>query len=110
LDGVVEKRVPQGLILWLPGAGPGVTGFLAGEELEGEAKADLRRQFPPGKKVRVEVLAMEPGGRIRLSQRAVGDRETRDAYRSFTAREDTSGKLATFGDLFKDLKLPPKKD
>jgi small subunit ribosomal protein S1 len=110
-DGVVEKVVSGGLLVRLPAAGLGVRGFLPQEELAQAGKADLKKRFRLGKEVSVEVVAIADDGKIRLSQKAATAREERKDYRRYVDQGDRkSAKLATFGDLFKDLKLPVKKD
>ena len=74
-----------------------------------QREPDLKRKFPPGKRFPVEVLAVEDDGRVRLSQRVVADREERKVYQQYMDKDKESPKMATFGDLFKDLKLPSKK-
>jgi small subunit ribosomal protein S1 len=109
-SGVVEKALSGGLLVRLPGAGPGVRGFLPQEELAQTGRTDLRKRFPLGKEVSVAVVALEDDGKIRLSQRAATEREERKAYRRYVDQGDRkSAGFATLGDLFKDLKLPEKK-
>ncbi len=111
LDGVVEKAVSGGLLVRLPAAGLGVRGFLPQEELAQAGKPDLRKRFGPGKELSVEVTAIAEDGKIRLSQKAAAEREERKEFQKYVDRGDRkSSKLATFGDLFKDLKLPKKDD
>jgi small subunit ribosomal protein S1 len=108
--GVVEKIVSGGVLVRLPAAGLGVRGFLPQEELAQAGGTDLRKRFRLGKELSVEVVAIGEDGKIRLSQRAASEREEREAYRRHVDQgEKRSAKLATFGDLFKDLKLPTKK-
>ena len=108
--GIVEKVISGGLLVRLPGAGPGVRGFLPQEELAQPGKGDLRKMFPLGMEVSVEVLAVAEDGKVRLSQKAATEREERKTYRRYVDQGDRkSSSLATFGDLFKGLKLPTKK-
>ena len=110
-SGVVEKVMSSGLLVRLPAAGPGVRGLLPREELAQGGGGDLKRRIPLGREVSVEVLAIGEDGKIRLSQKAATEREERKAYRRYVDRGDgKSEKLATFGDLFKDLKIPTKKE
>ena len=110
-DGVVDKVVSGGLLVRLPAAGLGVRGFLPQEELAQAGKADLKKRFRLGKEVSVEVVAIADDGKIRLSQKAVTEREERKDYRRYVDQGDRkSPKSATFGDLFKDLKIPTKDD
>jgi len=109
--GVVEKVMSGGLLVRLPAAGPGVRGLLPQEELAQPGRADLKKRLPLGREVSVEVLAIADDGKIRLSQKAATEREEQKDYRRYVDQGDRkSAKLATFGDLFKDLKLPTKKD
>ncbi len=111
LNGIVEKAVSGGFLVRLPGAGLGVRGFLPREELTQAGKGDLRKRLPPGREVSVEVVAIEEDGKIRLSQKAAAEREERKDYQRYVDRGDRkSAGLATFGDLFKDLKIPVKKE
>lgn len=105
-DGQVEKVTPGGLHVRLPKAGPGVRGFLPQDELGLAGREDLKKKFPPGREIRVEVLSMDPEKGIRLSRKAVLEHEERKEYRTFVDPGGKSKKLATLGDLFKDLKLP----
>ena len=109
--GIVEKVMSGGFLVRLPGAGLGVRGFLPQEELAQSGKGDLRKRFPPGREVSVEVVAIAEDGKIRLSQKLAAEREERKDYQRYVDRGDRkSAGLATLGDLFKDLKLPDKKE
>ncbi len=111
-EGVVEKVMSGGLLVRLPAAGLGVRGFLPQEELaQSGPKADLKKRYRLGRELSVEIVAIAADGKIRLSQRAAGEREERKAYRKYVEEGDRkSPGLATFGDLFKDLKIPTKKE
>jgi ribosomal protein S1 len=110
-DGVVEKVMSGGLLVRLPAAGLGVRGFLPQEELAKAGKGDLKKRFRLGKEVSVEVVAIAEDGKIRLSQKAAKEREERKDYQQYVDEGGKkSAKLATFGDLFKDLKIPVKKE
>ena len=110
-DGVVEKVMSGGLLVRLPAAGLGIRGFLPQEELSQPGQADLKKRFRLGKELSVEIAAIAEDGKIRLSQKAATEREERKDYRRFVDQGDKkSPKLATFGDLFKDLKLPKKEE
>ena len=111
LDGIVEKVMSGGLLVRLPAAGLGARGFLPQEELVQAGKGDLKKRFRLGKELSVEIVAIAEDGKIRLSQKAASEREERKDYHRYVDQGDKkSAKLATFGDLFKDLKLPTKKD
>jgi small subunit ribosomal protein S1 len=105
LEGIVEDSKPFGLFIRLPQLGPKIKGLLPVEETKSSEKGDIRKKFPRGREVRVEVISVDEKGRIRLSQRAMEEREDREDYKKFLEKEDKDGKLGTLGDLFKNLKL-----
>ncbi len=105
LRGIVENIKPYGLFVRLPQIGMGVRGLLPLEELMDPGKADLKRKFPKGKEIQVEILSIDEGGRIRLSQKTIIEREDREDYKNFLEKEDQAGKLGTLGDLLKNIKL-----
>jgi predicted RNA-binding protein with RPS1 domain len=80
------------------------------EELVGSGKQDVKKKFPPGTEVQVEIIAIDEKGRIKLSQKSMEDRADRESYSKFLQEKDRNG-LGTFGDLLGDLKLDenPKK-
>jgi small subunit ribosomal protein S1 len=106
LKGVVEKAVGRGLIVRLPEVGAGVKGFLSQEDAGLAERADMRKRFPQGTAVTVEVVDIDAGGRIRLSLRTLEERREQELYHNYKEKGRGSARVATFGDLFKDLKLP----
>ncbi|MDP2972557.1 MAG: 30S ribosomal protein S1, partial [Deltaproteobacteria bacterium] len=66
---------------------------------------DVKKRFPRGREIQVEIVSIDEKGKIRLSQRAMEEREDREDYQKFLEKEDRSGKLGTLGDVFKNLKL-----
>lgn len=105
LEGIVEDIKPFGLFIRLPQLGPKIKGLLPVEETKSSEKGDIKKKFPRGKEVQVEIISVDEKGRIRLSQRVMEEREDREDYKKFLEKEDKSGKLGTLGDLFKNLKL-----
>jgi len=105
LKGIVEDSKPYGLFIRLPQLGPKVRGLLPTEELRDSGKGDIKRKFPKGQEIQVEIIAIDEQGRIRLSQKVMEEREDREDYKTFLEKEEKHGKLGTFGDLLKDLKL-----
>ena len=105
LEGVVEDSKPFGLFIRLPQLGPKIKGLLPVEEIKSSEKGDIRKKFPRGREVQVEVVSIDEKGRIRLSQRVMEEREDREGYKKFLEKEDKGGKLGMLGDLFKNLKL-----
>jgi predicted RNA-binding protein with RPS1 domain len=101
----VENIKPYGLFVRLPQGGLGVRGLLPLEEMKEADKGDLKKRFPKGQEITVEVLSIDEAGKIRLSQRAMEDRVDREGYNQYQKSEEKSG-FGTLGDLFKDIKLP----
>ena len=75
------------------------------EELRDSGKGDVKKKFPRGQEIQVEIISIDEQGRIRLSQRVMEEREDREGYKKFLEKEDKGGKLGTLGDIFKNLKL-----
>jgi predicted RNA-binding protein with RPS1 domain len=75
------------------------------EELRDSEKGDVKKRFPKGKEIQVEIVSIDEKGRIRLSQKVIEEREDREDYKRFLEREDQGGKLGTLGDILKNLKL-----
>ncbi len=78
------------------------------EELIDPGKRDIKKKFPRGKEIQVEVVAIDDQGRIRLSQKTMGERQDRESFTKFLGTEETPGQLGTLGDILKDLKLEEK--
>jgi ribosomal protein S1 len=104
LKGIVEDSKPYGLFIRLPQFGPKVRGLLPVEELGSSEKGDIKKKFPRGTEIQVEIIAIDEKGRVRLSKRVMEEREDREDYKKFLEQEDKAGKLGTLGDLFKNLK------
>ncbi len=105
LKGIIEDIKPYGLFVRLPQLGMKMRGLLPLEELRDSQKGDLKKRFPKGREIQVEIVSIDEKGRIRLSQKVIEEREDRKDYEKFLEKEDKAGKLGTLGDLFKNLKL-----
>jgi len=105
LKGIVEDSKPYGLFIRLPQFGPKVKGLLPIEELRESGKGDVKKKFPKGQEIRVEIVSIDGNGKIRLSQRVIKEREDQEDYKKFLEKEEKDGKLGTLGDVFKNLKL-----
>lgn len=101
LPGIVEDHKPYGLFVRLPQFGIGVRGLLPMEELMEADKADVKKKFPQGQEIQVEILAIDDKERIRLSMRAKKGREEREDYDKYLARDDKAGEMGTLGELLK---------
>jgi small subunit ribosomal protein S1 len=105
LRGIVEDVKPYGLFIRLPQLGTKVRGLLPNEELRASEKGDVKKKFPKGREIQVEIVSIDEKGKIRLSQRTMEEREDREGYEKFMEKGDRNGKLGTLGDIFKDIKL-----
>jgi small subunit ribosomal protein S1 len=105
LKGIVEDIKPYGLFVRIPQLGLKVRGLLPVQELKDSGKGDVKKRFPKGKEIQVEIVSIDEKGRIGLSQKVIEEREDREDYKRFLEKEDKAGKLGTLGDIFKDLKL-----
>ncbi len=105
LRGIVDDIKPYGLFVRLPQLGAKARGLLPLEELRSSEKGDVKKKFPKGQEIQVEITSIDEKGRIRLSQRVMEEREDREDYKKFLEKEEKQGKLGTLGDLLKDLKL-----
>lgn len=105
LRGVVEDSKPYGLFIRLPQLGPKMRGLLPKEEVRDSGKRDVKKEFPRGKEIQVEIISIDEKGKIRLSQRVMEEREDREDYKKFQEKENKGGKLGTLGDIFKNVKL-----
>ncbi len=100
MQGIVEDHKPYGLFVRLPQLGVGTRGLLPLEEMMDADKTDVKKKFPQGQEIQVEIIAIDEKGRIRLSMRAKKDREEREDYRKYMAGSDKSGRLGTLGEIF----------
>jgi ribosomal protein S1 len=91
LTGIVEDSKPYGLFIRLPQFGPKVRGLLPMEEVRNSEKGDVKKKFPKGKEIQVEIISIDDKGRIRLSQRVMEEREDREGYQKFMERRRRPG-------------------
>jgi len=104
LQGIVDNIKPYGLFIRLPQLGMDVRGLLPTEELA-DPKGDVKKKFPKGKEIQVEIVSIDQEGRIRLSEKSMVDREDREDYEKFLKKEEKTGNLGTLGDILKDIKI-----
>ncbi len=107
--GIIEESKPYGLFVRLPQFGIDVRGLLPLEELSESGKGDVKKKFPRGTEIQVEIMAIDEKGRIRLSQKTIADREDRTHFERFLNKGEGTG-LGTLGDIFKELKVAEKKE
>lgn len=98
--GSVEAVKDYGLFVRLPG---GKSGLLHISEIAGGKGVDLKKRFPVGDKIEVEVLDIDPKtDRISLSSKTLASREEHAEFKDFEKAKGSSGSLGTLGDLLKD--------
>lgn len=105
LKGIVEDNKSYGLFIRLPQLGTKIRGLLPIGELGDSEKGDIKKKFPRGKEIKVEIVSIDEKGRIRLSQKVIEEREDRKDYGEFLEKGGKGTELGTLGDIFKNLKL-----
>jgi small subunit ribosomal protein S1 len=104
LRGIIEDQKNYGLFVRLPQLGMRMRGLLPLEELIESDRSDVKKKLPPGTEIIVEIVAVEEGNRIRLSQKSIKDREDRGDYEKFLKKPGHAGSLGTLGEIFQKLK------
>jgi small subunit ribosomal protein S1 len=105
LKGVIDDTKPYGLFVRLPQLGTRVRGLLPMEELKASEKGDVKKRFPRGKEVQVEIIAIDDKGKIRLSQKVMEERADRNEFEKFIQEDKKRGDFGIFADLLKDVKV-----
>ncbi len=100
LQGIVEDQKPYGLFVRLPQLGMDVRGLLPMEELLDADKGELKKKFPRGKEIAVEIIALEED-KIRLSQRSMKDRKDREGFDQYLKKEEKEKGLGILGEALK---------
>jgi small subunit ribosomal protein S1 len=98
LTGKVDRHEPFGVFLFL---GPGVTALMPSSETGVAKDADIAKAFPIGSDVEVIVLEADPAGRrIRVSRKAVIDRQDAEELHAYRDRADAAptGGLGSLAD------------
>jgi small subunit ribosomal protein S1 len=108
VSATVDRVESYGIFLQIEGTkGRTGRGLAPTAELGTPRGADLRKTFPLGTKLKAKVVAIEDGGKMRMSLRALKDDEERAEVESFRAKEKQSAApqtFGTFGDLLKTRK------
>jgi small subunit ribosomal protein S1 len=98
VTGKVERHETFGVFVFLS---PGRTGLMPLSETGLDRDADVKKAFPVGADVEVVVLEADPAGRrIRLSKKAVAERQEAAELREYAERPDaaSSGSLGSLAD------------
>ncbi|MCF8145316.1 MAG: S1 RNA-binding domain-containing protein [Deltaproteobacteria bacterium] len=99
LEGTVDAIKPYGAFILLPG---GKTGLLHISEMAGDTTGDLRRKYPQGSSVTVQVLNVDPGaGKISLSTKGLKEAEETRAFKAYQGEKGGSGSFGTLAAVFK---------
>jgi len=86
LKGIIEDSKSYGLFVRLPQLGPKLRGLLPVEEVRDSEKGDVKKKFPRGKEIQVEIISIDEKGKIRLSQRVMEERRIGRTTKSFRRR------------------------
>jgi small subunit ribosomal protein S1 len=99
--GAVDSVKDYGVFVSLPG---GKSGLLHVSEIEGGSKTDLKRRFPSGSPVDVEILKIDQeSGKISLSTKSISRKTEQAQFKHFGVGQARGGaSFGTLGDLLKD--------
>lgn len=103
LKGIVEDHKPYGIFVRLPQLGMQARGLLPMEELLESDRGDVKKRFPRGAEISVEIVEIGEDEKIRLSQKSMKDKEDREDYARYVGRKGKAG-LGTLGEIFKNVK------
>lgn len=103
LTGIIEDSKRYGLFVRLPQLGREIKGFLPWEEVLERERREAKKNFPPGKEMKVEIKEIDDQGKIILSQKSLQEKEAREEYQKFLS-PDKPGSLGTLADIFKNIK------
>jgi small subunit ribosomal protein S1 len=99
LTGAVDAVKPYGAFVLLPG---GKTGLLHISEMAGDTTGDLRRKYPQGSSVTIQVVKVDPGsGKISLSTKGLEAAEESKEFKAYQTEKGSDGSFGTLAALFK---------
>jgi len=99
LTGEVVRLMPFGAFVKLP---EGETGLLHTSEMAGDTTGDLRRKYPLGSSVRVQVVKVDSeSGKIALSTKGIEAVDEGQAFKAYQAGKGGSGSFGTLASAFK---------
>jgi small subunit ribosomal protein S1 len=99
-EGAVESVKDYGVFVSLPG---GKTGLLHVSQITEGRTGDLKRKYPLGSTVQVQVLAVdEAGGKISLSTKSLSQHDEQSQFKEFAAGKVSGQGFGTLGDLLKN--------
>jgi small subunit ribosomal protein S1 len=95
IQGTVENGADFGVFVELE---PGLSGLIPISELGVERDTDPRTVFPPGEKIKVKLMSLDPGRqRISLSVRAYKRDQERQEYTQHMSSEGSGSGMTGFG-------------
>jgi len=99
VTGIVDSVQEYGVFITLPG---GKTGLLHVSEIPDAKRGDLKRRFPQGSPIEVEILEINPEtNKIALSARSLDRRREEAQYKDFVS-DKRGGSFGTLGDILAD--------
>jgi small subunit ribosomal protein S1 len=98
----VIRGEAAGVVVRLLGVtGRGARGYIPGPQTGTARGTDLRKKFPPGQKLVVKILEVDPrGGEPKLSITQAAVDEERRAHKEYRQQLAKEGGFGTLGDLF----------
>lgn len=99
VEGEVDRVETFGVFVKLDGGG---RGLIPNGEMATQKGADHKKQFPPGTRVRAQIIEYDSNtGRIRLSRKAAEDSDQRAEFEGYVQAQPKRGGFGTFADLLK---------
>lgn len=99
VEGEVDRVETFGVFVKLDGGG---RGLIPNGEMATQKGADHKKQFPPGTRVRAQIIEYDSStGRIRLSRKAAEDSDQRAEFEGYVQAQPKRGGFGTFADLLK---------
>jgi small subunit ribosomal protein S1 len=98
--GIVDAVKEYGVFIMLPG---NRTGLLHVSEIADARGGELRKMFPLGSQITVQIIGLDADSRrISLSTKSLEDDEEKQEIREFTSSKGERSSFGTLGDLLKD--------
>ncbi len=100
ITGTVDAVKDYGVFVSLPG---GKSGLLHVSEIGDGKTGDLRKRFPNGSSIDVEILSIDPAGnKISLSTKSLRQKTEASQFSEFASGKGGKPSLGTLGDLLRD--------
>lgn len=100
LSGIVDAIKDYGVFVLLPG---NRTGLLHVSEIPDARGGDLKKKFPVGSSLKVQVIGLDPDSKkISLSTKSLEESQEKREFSDFAASKGGRSSFGTLGDLLKD--------